>query len=166
MTTPGGHTHSVARTCTHVHKGDTSKAAWWSSHLVVLSEGSPRVQGLSKQSLRREWSQHGFLPRHFPSSTSFALQPPWRVRTQLLKLPEKFEQPRLAFTQQANCSLPSDFYLQDISGIGDLKNTLKLKSSCREGRTYKTLHRKVLNRTRDLLVLKHSANHLTSVPLK
>lgn len=49
----------------------------------------------------------------------------------LLCFPEKVEQPGLAFTQQASCSLPSDFYLQDLSGIGDLKNTLKLKSSCR-----------------------------------
>lgn len=49
----------------------------------------------------------------------------------LLCFPEKFEQPGLAFTQQPSCSLPSNFYSLDLSGIEDLKNTLKLKSSCR-----------------------------------
>lgn len=48
-----------------------------------------------------------------------------------LCFPEKFERPGLAFAQRASCSLPSHFYLQDLSGTGDLKNTLKLKSSCR-----------------------------------
>lgn len=126
MTTPRGHT--LCRS--HMHS--CAQGGHIKSGLMVEPSGctflreSPCPGALKTVALARMKSAR------FPSQTLSLVYvfctPATVTHAALLCFPEK---PGLAFTQQASCSLLSDFYLQDLSGIGDLKNTLKLKSSCR-----------------------------------
>lgn len=131
----GSHTlslaHALMRTTGTHQKRPDGRAIW-----LYFPKGVPASRGSqNSRSGANEVSTVSF-PDTFPrlrllrSSHRDACGLSGSPADGLLCFPEKFEQPGLAFTQQASCSLPSDFYLQK-SGIRDLKNTLKLKSSCR-----------------------------------